>query len=76
MYLLLGIYAGDNKGEVLEVGDKLLIYIQHAEGNLSPHGRQLCSQPEVSEAEGFRADAGVAVWTPPVGVKWEVHRAL
>lgn len=36
MYLLLGIYAGDNNGEVLEVGDKLLIYIQHAEGDLSP----------------------------------------
>ena len=36
VYLLLGIYARDNKGEVLEVGDKLLIYIQHAEGNLSP----------------------------------------
>lgn len=36
MYLLLGIYARDNKGEVLEVGDKLLIYIQHSEGNLSP----------------------------------------
>lgn len=34
--LLLRIYATDNKGEVLEVGDKLLIYIQHAGGDLSP----------------------------------------
>lgn len=36
LYLLLGIYSRDNKGEVLEVGDKLLIYIQRAGGDLSP----------------------------------------
>lgn len=30
LYLQLGIYSRDNKGEVLEVGDKLLIYMQHA----------------------------------------------
>lgn len=83
MCLLLGIYSPDNKGEVLEVGDKLLIYIQHAVGNLSPWERQLCSQPEVSEAQGLRvataactaaAAAAAAAWTPPVGLKWKVHR--
>lgn len=42
LYLLLGIYSRDNKGEVLEVGDKLLIYIQCAGGD-SPRGPQLCS---------------------------------
>lgn len=49
LYFLLGIYSRDNKGEVLEVGDKLLIYIQHA-GRDSPRGPQLHTQPEVSEA--------------------------
>lgn len=34
--LPLRIYATDNKGEVLEVGDKLLIYIQHARGGPLP----------------------------------------
>lgn len=39
MDFLLGIYYRDNKAEVLEVGDKLLKYIQHAEeGALSPPG--------------------------------------
>lgn len=51
LYLLLGIYSRDNKGEVLEVGDKLLIYI-HAGGD-SPPGAQLCRQPEVSEASCY-----------------------
>lgn len=65
LYLPLGIYYTDNKGEVLEVGDKLLIYIQHAWGG-SPRGPQLCSRLEVSGASG----AAVAVTcTPPVGVK-------
>lgn len=70
LYLLLGIYSTDNKGEVLEVGDKLLIYIQHAGGD-SPPGPQLCTQPEVSEAS--RATV-VVTWTPPVGGKGKVHR--
>lgn len=70
LYLLLGIYSRDNKGEVLEVGGKLLIYIQHAGGD-SPRGPQLCSQPEVSEAS--RATV-VVTWTPPVGGKGKVHR--
>lgn len=51
-------------------------------GNLSPWERQLCSQAEVSEAEGLRAAAtaacmaaaAAAAWTPPVGLKWKVHR--
>lgn len=66
LYLLLGIYPRDNKGEFLEVGDKLLIYMQHAGGD-SPPG----PQPEVSEAS--RATVVVA-WTPPVGEKEKVHR--
>ena len=45
MYLLLGIYARDNKGEVLEVGDKLLIYIQHAEGEPLPMGDSCAVSP-------------------------------
>lgn len=31
--ILLGIYSTDNKGEVLEVADKLLTYIEHAGGD-------------------------------------------
>lgn len=31
------------KAKVLEVGDKLLIYIQRAEGGTSPHGRDSCA---------------------------------
>lgn len=55
------------------------LYTYSMQRGTSPHGRQLCSQPEVSEAEGFRADDGAAAaaaaaWTPPVGVKWKVHR--
>lgn len=77
MYLLLGIYARDDKGEVLEVGDKLLMYSTYSmQRGTSPHGSQLCSQPEVSETECLGVGATVAAaWTPPVGVKWEVHRA-
>lgn len=52
------------------------LYTYSLQRGTFPHGRQLCSQPEVSEAEGLRVDARVAaVWTPPVGLKWEVHRA-
>lgn len=50
------------------------LYTYSMQRGTSPHGRQLCSQPEVSEAEGFRAAAAAAAWTPPVGVKWKVHR--
>lgn len=43
------------KAKVLEVGDKLLIYIQRAEGgHLSSWERQLCSQPEVNQAVPLR----------------------
>lgn len=50
------------------------LYTYSMQRGTSPHGRQLCSQPEVSEAEGFRVAAGdAAAWTPPVGVKEEVH---
>ena len=46
------------------------LYTYSMQRGTSPHGRQLCSQPEVSEAQGFRSGAGAAAaWTPPVGVK-------
>lgn len=63
------------KAKVLEVGDKLLIYIQRAEwGNLSPWERQLCSQPEVNQAaaavsmllRGLLLLAGYGKYTNPI----------
>lgn len=65
MSWLLGIFSRDNKGEVLEVGDKLLIYIQHQRGT-RPCGRQLCSQPQVSPEPGWGL--------PPAGLREELHR--
>lgn len=49
------------------------LYTYSMQRGTSPRGRQLCSQPEVSEAEGLRAGAGVAA-APPVGVTWKVQR--
>lgn len=49
MCLLLGIYSPDNKGEVLEDGDKLLIYIQHAVKEPLPIG-----ETAVQSARGQR----------------------
>lgn len=71
MYLLLGIYFRDNTGGVLEVGDKLLIYIQHAEGNLSPVGDSCAVSP--GSARRRAPTPGVAA-APPVGAKREVQR--
>lgn len=51
MCLLLGIYSPDNKGEVLEVGDKLLIYIQHAVGGPLPMG-ETAAQPARGQRGG------------------------
>lgn len=55
MYLLLRIYFRDNTGGVLEVGDKLLIYIQDAEGNLSPMGDSCAVSPRSARQRGLAA---------------------
>lgn len=63
------------KATVLEVGDKLLIYIQRAEGgHLTPWERQLCSQPEVNQPAATTASIQCCAWTPPVGRIWKVHQ--
>lgn len=67
MHLLWGIYARDNRGEALEVGDKLLIYIQHAEGDLSPMGDSCAFSSVMPKV--------FAAPIPPVGLQWEMHNS-
>lgn len=64
------------KAKVLEVGDKLLIYIQRAEGGTSPHGRDSCAvslrstsqQPllQFSAVRGLLLLAGYGKYTNPI----------
>lgn len=83
MDFLLGIYYRDNKAEVLEVGDKLLKYIQHAEeGALSPPGPavQSVSLRAVRLYRESMVEGGCCccccIWTSPVGAKCRKNNVL